>query len=73
MPIFGLEVDIAVQCDTCRNPLSAEVLHHNYGNEPTLRVEICDNCLEIAKDEADDVGYSRGYEDGTQEGSADDQ
>lgn len=51
MPSF--ELNFEVYCDTCGNGLcgqSIATLSRNRG-EPQLRVEVCDDCLEEARQE----------------------
>ena len=57
--MVDLSFEIGVVCEKCGNKLSAE-----YENG-LLSVEPCEKCL----NDADNEGYTRGYDEGIEEGS----
>lgn len=62
------EIEFVVECGVCGASLTADVTEATYRTETVVKVEVCDACLEKAKEEADTEGYDRGKEDGRSEG-----
>lgn len=62
-----IAIDVQVWCAGCGAGLCNETEVKTLGtrtNEPHFHVQPCSVCLETARDEGDDTGYTRGLEDG---------
>ncbi len=72
MPDVTVNVD--VYCGRCGDGLCNQTTYkENYtGRDKAFHVEPCEKCLDAAKDEGDDKGYTRGLDDGREEAELDD-
>lgn len=57
-----LTVDVDVYCGRCGDVLQAE-FKEGYQRSNKCNVEPCEKCLEVAKDEGEEVGHTRGLAD----------
>jgi len=65
MPFF--EVEFEVYCATCGNGLCNQSNGSNSRRMSRVDVEVCQNCIDKAKEEASEKAYQDGYTDALNE------
>lgn len=59
-----ITIDVDVLCSRCGDVLSNQTeFKEGYQHAKELHVNPCEKCLDVAKDEGDDLGYERGLKD----------
>ena len=66
----SIEVDIEIYCAKCGAGIcnNAEATRTKQRNEPSFRIQPCEDCLEDARKEGHDEGYKQGEEEGKKVG-----
>ncbi len=66
-----ITVTLELSCTRCGTDLAAQAESPG-GKYKQIKVEPCEKCLDEAKEEGDDEGYSRGHDEALEEAEVDD-